>query len=159
MTIRPLIVPNSPNRWNHPAGTAPATPSTVTPRQVIPLPEMPPHRLGDTIYGFGSVDDRGRVADLVAPQAMGWVPGTRLRINVHEGLLVIQAHPDGPLSITGRGHLRVPTPVRRWCGLVPGDRVLLAADPDRGRLVLHPPATLDRMIAQAHAVLRDGGAA
>ena len=111
------------------------------------------------MYGFGSVDDRGRVADLVTPRAMGWSPGTRLEISAHGELIVIQARADGVICLTGRGHLRLPTPVRRWCGLVAGDRVLLAADPEAGRLVVHPPAVLDRLITRAQAGLADGGAA
>jgi hypothetical protein len=41
--------------------------------------------------------------------------------------------------------------VRRWCGLAVGDRVLLAAEPADGLLVVYPPATLDAMIIQLHA--------
>jgi len=111
------------------------------------------------VYGFGSVDHRGRVADLVAPRAIGWLPGTRLEISVVGGMLVVQARADGVICLTDRGPLRLPTPFRRWCGLVAGDRVLLAADPEAGRLVLHPPAVLDRLISDAHAGLADGGSA
>jgi bifunctional DNA-binding transcriptional regulator/antitoxin component of YhaV-PrlF toxin-antitoxin module len=111
------------------------------------------------VYGFGSVDDRGRVADLVTPRAMGWTPSTRLEISATRGLLVVHAHADGVIFLTKRGHLRLPTPYRRWYGLVPGDRVLLVAEPAQGRLVVHPPAALDRLISEAHADLLDGGVA
>ena len=39
--------------------------------------------------------------------------------------------PDGHgvVSVTRQGHLRLPAVVRRCYGLVPGDRLLLAADP------------------------------
>jgi hypothetical protein len=36
--------------------------------------------------------------------------------------------------------------------------VLLAADPDRGRLVVYPPAALDAMIAEFQASLLGGEA-
>src|SRR5262249_54955080 len=41
-------------------------------------------------------------------------------------------------SMTGQGYLRLPAAVRYWCGLVPGDRMLLAVDPADELLVVHP---------------------
>ncbi|MCP3803471.1 AbrB/MazE/SpoVT family DNA-binding domain-containing protein [Allokutzneria sp. A3M-2-11 16] len=38
--------------------------------------------------------------------------------------------------MTKQGHLRLPASVRHCCGLVPGDRVLLVADPDQNVLVV-----------------------
>jgi bifunctional DNA-binding transcriptional regulator/antitoxin component of YhaV-PrlF toxin-antitoxin module len=61
----------------------------------------------------------------------------------------------GAFAVTGRGHLRIPAAVRHWCGLHAGDRVLLAAEPGAGLLVLHPPAALDAVVAQAWPM--DGG--
>jgi bifunctional DNA-binding transcriptional regulator/antitoxin component of YhaV-PrlF toxin-antitoxin module len=78
---------------------------------------------------------------------MGWAPVTRPGITVIEEFLVVRAQVGGAVSLTKQGHLRLPAPVRHWCGLVPGDRVLLAADPAGGCLIVHPPAALDRMIA------------
>jgi bifunctional DNA-binding transcriptional regulator/antitoxin component of YhaV-PrlF toxin-antitoxin module len=63
----------------------------------------------------------------------------------------VTATPQGVFSPTRGGHLRLPATVRRWCGLGAGDRVLLAAEPDAGLLVVHPPASLDAMVGWAHA--------
>jgi hypothetical protein len=63
----------------------------------------------------------------------------------------VTADPQGVFHLTDQGHLRLPATVRHWCGLVTGDRVLLAADPTRGLLVVHPPAVLDTMIGRLHA--------
>jgi bifunctional DNA-binding transcriptional regulator/antitoxin component of YhaV-PrlF toxin-antitoxin module len=84
---------------------------------------------------------------------MGWTPSTRLEISATGGLLVVHAHADGVIFLTKRGHLRLPTPYRRCYGLVPGDRVLLVADPAQGRLVVHPSAAR-KVIApgQTHGV-------
>jgi bifunctional DNA-binding transcriptional regulator/antitoxin component of YhaV-PrlF toxin-antitoxin module len=57
------------------------------------------------------------------------------------------------LSINRHGHLQLPVAVRRWCDLAPGDKVLLAAEPDQQLLIVHPPATLDAMITQAYAAV------
>jgi bifunctional DNA-binding transcriptional regulator/antitoxin component of YhaV-PrlF toxin-antitoxin module len=64
----------------------------------------------------------------------------------------------GVFSVTGQGHVRLPATVRRWCGLATGDRVLLAAEPARGLLVVHPPAALDAMIGQFQAAVLAGDA-
>ncbi|PSK62779.1 hypothetical protein B0E53_05297 [Micromonospora sp. MH33] len=53
--------------------------------------------------------------------------------------------------------MRLPAVVRQWCGLTAGDRVLLAADPKAGRLVLHPPASLDAVVARVHDEAFGGG--
>jgi hypothetical protein len=108
------------------------------------------------VYGLAAVDRRDRAADHVVVQALGWQPGTRLDIRETRGLLVVRADAHGVFSVTKQGHLRLPAPVRHCCGLVPGDRVLLAADPERDLLVVHPPAALDAMLAQRHAGLLGG---
>ncbi|MEW2384696.1 AbrB/MazE/SpoVT family DNA-binding domain-containing protein [Micromonospora sp. NPDC047707] len=83
--------------------------------------------------------------------ALGWGPGLRLSIREHGGLIFVGADRQGVFHVTKQGHVRLPAVVRQWCGLVAGDRVLLAADPAIGRLVLHPPASLDVVVARVHA--------
>jgi len=46
--------------------------------------------------------------------------------------------------------------LRSWCTLAAGSRVLLAANPDAGYLVVHPPADLDVMTSRRHAELFGG---
>jgi hypothetical protein len=56
----------------------------------------------------------------------------------------------GPWGSSGEpaGRSRsVPVAARRWCDLSSGDRVLLAAYPDGGLLLVHPPAVLDQVVA------------
>jgi hypothetical protein len=108
---------------------------------------------------LATVDCNGRVADTTVMNALGWVPGTRLDIRESAGLVLVVASRQGVFSLTGKGYLRLPATVRHWCGLVPGDRVLLAADPSQGRLVVHPPTALDDMISQFHANVPGGEAA
>jgi hypothetical protein len=60
--------------------------------------------------------------------------------------------------VTDRGHLRLSATVRHWCALVPGDRVLLAADPAQGQLAVYPPAALDAVIGRVHAAVLGGEA-
>lgn len=53
-------------------------------------------------------------------------------------------------------YLRLPVGVRRACRLVPGDRVLLVADPPASRLLLHPPAALDALLDAHHTDILRG---
>ena len=124
-----------------------------------PLPGVAAARAGSVVYGMAAVDCRGRVADRVVLRALGWQPGTPLEFRHSAGRLLVRARPDGVFQVTGQGHLRLPTAVRHCCGLVSGDRVLLAADPVEGLLVVHPPAALDAVLAGCHGQLPNGGAA
>jgi hypothetical protein len=110
------------------------------------------------VYGTAAMDCNGRLAEAVVINALGWSPGTRLSVRENGGLVLVSADGHGVFRLTGQGRLRLPATVRHWCGLVAGDRVLLAADPHRGLLVVHPPAALDAMITQSHAGVLDGDA-
>ncbi len=116
-------------------------------------------RARSTVYGFAAIDCNGRVAENTVIRALGWAPGTRLDIREGSGLVLVRADRQGVFSMTRQGHLRLPAAVRHWCGLVPGDRVLLVADPSDGLLVVHPPAALDAMVSQFHASVLGGDAA
>jgi hypothetical protein len=110
----------------------------------LPLPSLIPHRTSSLVYGLAALDDRGRVADRVVMRALGWRAGLRLVIAETGGVLTVRADSHGDSHVTGQGYLRLPAPLRNRCGLAAGDRVLLAADPDRFRLAIYPPAALDR---------------
>lgn len=143
--ITPVVLPPAPRQHDgRPAGL----PGT---RRPLPLPPVPPPRTTTAVHGLAAVDRRGRIADRTVLHALGWQPGTRLAIRETHRLLLIQADAHGVFSVTNQGHLRLPASIRHHCSLVPGDRVLLAAAPDRGLLVVHPPAALDDMVAQQHA--------
>jgi hypothetical protein len=117
----------------------------------MPLPRVQAARERSSVYGFAVVNDRGRIAAHPIVQALEWQPGTPLSIREHAGLVVVTVDPVGVCRLTGEGHVRLPVTIRRWCGLEPGCRVLLVADPDEGRLVVHPAAALDAMISRHHA--------
>jgi bifunctional DNA-binding transcriptional regulator/antitoxin component of YhaV-PrlF toxin-antitoxin module len=139
----------------------PVTPSLGTsdnaslrtrPRRRLPLPPLAPLRQATIVYGLATVDCHGRVADRTVMQALSWPPGTRLNIHGdgHDQILVT-ADPTGTTRVTSHGHLRLPAAVQRAYSVTIGDRVLLAADPDRSVLVLLPPTALDAMITEPDA--------
>lgn len=152
--IKPVVIPaTAVRRGGYTAGSPSGTSAA---HRTLPLPTLSTRRMSSVVYGLAAVDCRGRVADHAVVTALGWVPGTRLNIRESRGLLVIRTDVHGVFSVTKQGHLRLPATVRHCCGLVPGDRVFLAADPQRDLLIVHPPAALDDLLAQRHAGLLDG---
>jgi hypothetical protein len=138
--IAPLVL-------SHGAGPTTAGVRVVSlTRQPLPLAELPPQRTSAVVYGASAVDDRGRVADRVVLRALGWPAGHRLDIREAAGTLTVVADPAGGHQVTGQGHLRIPAELRHRCGLATGDRVLMAADPDRSHLAIYPPAALDKAL-------------
>jgi hypothetical protein len=127
-------------------------------RRALPVATVPTPRTNATVYGMATLDCHGRIADHAIQRALGWTPGARLAIREADGLLIIHGDPHGVFRVTGQGHLRLPAQVRHCCGLITGDRVLLAADPTHGRLVIYPPTVLDTMTAR-HASSLGGDAA
>jgi hypothetical protein len=117
-------------------------------RAPLPLPSLISRRTSNLVYGLAAIDDRGRVADRVVMRALGWRAGLRLVIEETGGVLTVHTDASGDYQVTGQGHhLRLPAPLRHRCALAAGDRVLLAADLDRSRLTIYPPATLDTALA------------
>src|SRR5262245_27105106 len=128
---------------------------TVRSAHPLPLAALPARRTSSTVYGLAALDCHGRVADRIIMQTLGWSPGLRLRIEIEEaatGALAAAADPEGAYRITSQGHVRIPAPLRHRYGLGAGDRVLLAADPQRSQLVIYPPAILDALLTGGEPV-------
>jgi bifunctional DNA-binding transcriptional regulator/antitoxin component of YhaV-PrlF toxin-antitoxin module len=104
------------------------------------------------------MDRDGRVAGATVIEAMGWRRGTRLDIRVSEGLVLVRADAQAVFRVTRSGHVRLPAPVRHWCGLTGGSRVLLVAYPETGLSVVQPPASLHAMVVGFHAAALGGDA-
>jgi hypothetical protein len=96
------------------------------------------------------------VADHTIVSCLGWSPGTRLDMRILDGLLIIRHAIDGGWVVTKHGHLRLPAELRHSCGIRAGDRVLLVAYRAQDVLVVHPPASLDALLASSHAELVGG---
>ncbi|GAA2779024.1 AbrB/MazE/SpoVT family DNA-binding domain-containing protein [Crossiella cryophila] len=148
--IAPLIPPTVPSgRSGHPA----RRPGAQGPgARKLPLATVasPPARTATTLYRLSAVDCNGYVLNRAILTALTWPAGTRLSARMARSLLVLTADQAGAFAIGNQGDLWLPITVRRACGLVTGDRVLLAADPPLGRLVLVPPAELDRMLSRSY---------
>ncbi|MGO1053270.1 AbrB/MazE/SpoVT family DNA-binding domain-containing protein [Crossiella sp. CA198] len=116
----------------------------------------PATRTSSVVYGLSVLDHRGRVTDLAVLRTLDWPPGTRLHLRPADGPLTIEAHTDGEFSVTEQGHLRICAAARHRHGLATGDRVLLAADPAAGHLLVFPPAVLDDLFADKFTAASGG---
>jgi hypothetical protein len=117
----------------------------------LPVPAVTSGRTVSWIHDVVAVDDRGRVATRQLLRRVGCSPGTVVAIRERGGLLVVTADPAGTFAVTPQGYLRIPVAVQRRHGLGSGSRVLVVADPETSRLVVHPPASVDAMVAACHA--------
>ncbi|MGI5243053.1 AbrB/MazE/SpoVT family DNA-binding domain-containing protein [Dactylosporangium sp. CA-139066] len=139
--IAPLILSS--------AGSEPQRPLARPP---LPLATLPEGRRRSWQYAVSTIDNRGRVAETSVVRALGWAAGTRLHVREQGRLIVAVLDEQGVFQISQTGHLLIPVAVRRWADLRPGDRVLLAGDPDRKLIVVHPPEAIDAMVEQLHAI-------
>jgi bifunctional DNA-binding transcriptional regulator/antitoxin component of YhaV-PrlF toxin-antitoxin module len=110
------------------------------------------------VYGLAALDHAGRISERGIIRALGWRAGQRLDVTLLLDAVLIRVAVDGLFRVLAKMLLVIPTAVRRWCALSPGDRVLPAADPERGVLVVHPLATVDRLVRMHHEELFGGGA-
>ncbi|WP_245589419.1 hypothetical protein [Amycolatopsis balhimycina] len=59
-------------------------------------------------YAVTTVDSRGRLADRSPLRVLGWSPLSRVSIETVKGELILIRRCDGPDTITGQGHVRLP---------------------------------------------------
>jgi hypothetical protein len=114
-------------------------------------------RTANTVYGMSVLDRGGRIADRAVIDALGWTPATRLGLDAARTHLTLRAAIDGALAVKDHRYLWLPAATRQRLGLRPGDRVLLAAEPERQTLVVYPPAALDELLAHGRSASEAGG--
>jgi hypothetical protein len=106
----------------------------------------------DVIYGIGRIDASGRIADRAVTSALGWSGGDRLTLTADAGVVSARRDPGGMITLPARAYIAIPAALRRRCGLLPGDRVLLAAVPAADTLTAYSLAVVDQAI-RAHGAL------
>ncbi|WP_280508451.1 hypothetical protein [Nocardia flavorosea] len=121
-----------------------------------PLPKEPgpaPNSHADVLYGISTVGEAGRVLDRYVLTALDWLPGTRLKIQPMDDLLVVGKTADGSVQVTADRYFRIPFRQRRRVGLLIGQRVLLAGRRSRDQLLIYPPSTAGRVLAAQPSLL------
>lgn len=124
--------------------------------RLLTMARLADRRAGSTVYDVTTVDRWGRLVARTCVATLSWQPGTRVTMREVSGLVVVTANEDGTSVVTRQGHLRLPLAVRRWCALPAGTRVLVTADPEAARLVVHPAAALDSMVTWLHGQVFGG---
>ena len=140
-----LIAPVIPSSSARPARAArPHAAARTLPLAVLParLPALP----GDVVYGLARVDGSGRVADRSVTGALGWRGGDRLTLTAEAGVVLIRRDPSGMVTVPARPCIPVPASLRRRCGLLPGDPVLLAGTPAGDMITAYPLALVHQAI-------------
>jgi bifunctional DNA-binding transcriptional regulator/antitoxin component of YhaV-PrlF toxin-antitoxin module len=99
----------------------------------------------------------GRLADSKILDALGWVSGVRLDVRQSTNLILVVTDEQGVLIINKLGRLHLPAVARNWCRLNAGDRLLLAAYPQGGLVVVHAPAAPDEVVDRVYAEALEGG--
>ena len=149
----PLIAPLIPTRGRS-GSREHGRPATARRLPVATVPEVPAVP-DDVVYGFGRMDESGRVADRAMTSALGWQPGDRLTLTAAAGVVIARRDPGGMVTMPAKPYLVIPAALRRRRGLRPGDRVLLAIFPARDALAAYSFAVVDQAL-RAHAPLPGG---
>jgi hypothetical protein len=120
----------------------------------LPLPQLLPlPRAGSLRYSLGRIDLSGRVSARSLLGELGWHAGQALQFAVVENTVVAHLDPTGSFLVPDALVVVLPAAIRRRCGYLAGEQVLLVADPAHGVLVVHPLASLDDMVTAHHASL------
>lgn len=100
------------------------------------------------LFAVTSVDVSGRLADRRPVQALGWFAGRTVEVIGRSNAITATARHGGQCTIGRQGHLVLPSPVRRSCGVEPGHRLLVLAYPDRSLLVAYTMTALELMLSR-----------
>lgn len=123
---------------------------------VTPLLSYPPETRDH--YVVTALDARGRLADASPVRKVAWTPGTPVVLHVVRGQVVVATGSctPGRHAVTRQGHLRLPATVRHACRLRAGARVLVAAQPETGVLVVFTMRAIDGVLRTCYEGLISG---
>ena len=87
-----------------------------------------------------------------SPSALGWRPGGRLTLTAAAGVVIARRDPAGLVTMPAKPYIVIPSALRSRCGLLPGDRVLLAMLPGQDAMAAYSFAVVDEAL-RAHSPL------
>lgn len=126
--------------------------SSSWPSVPLPVPDLQQlPRDGSMLYDIGRVDASGRVAAREIIGALDWQPGNEVEVVIANRAIVMRARPGGLVTVPARPCVVIPVTARRHRGIHPGDRVLLAAAPEQGIVIVHTLSDLDEMLTGYHS--------
>lgn len=149
--VVPALIPaDRPHRTDHRRGRPAKAPDLA---QVLTVPSP-----ATWTYAIARVDRSGRVSEQSIVDELGWTVDDALSLTaVGAGFVTYRRAAEGLYYLTPRREVRVPAPVRARCGIVRGDRLLLAACGAQETLVIYTMPELDRLLSPHHAAAQLGG--
>jgi hypothetical protein len=129
-------------------------PETVARQAGVPLPASPVAELpaATLVLGMAGVDHSGRVRDRLVLAALGWESRDHTDVTVRPRALVLRRVTTGGVPIDARGRVFLPAGARALFAITVEERVLLAADPQHGRLLVYPVRVVTALLANASGV-------
>ncbi len=112
----------------------------------LPLASALPGLPDTVVYGLGRIDASGRIRERAVVAAMGWASGDRLTLTADGGVVLARRDPGGMMVQPARPCLVIPAPLRRRCGMSPGDQVLLAALRRQDTVAIWPLTALHEVL-------------
>jgi hypothetical protein len=93
----------------------------------------------------GSTRPAGSVT---GPSPARWAGGqaTGLTLTTADGVVIARGDPGGLVTIPAKLYIVIPSALRRRCGLLPGDRVLLAMFPGQDAMAAYSFAVVDEAL-------------
>ena len=124
-------------------------PKTLSRPASVPLlmPPVAEPPAAPLVLGMAAVDHSGRVRDRLVLAALGWQPGDPTDVTVRPRALVLRRVTNGGVPIDARGRVFLPAGARALFGVTVDERVLLAADPGRGLLIVYPVRVVAALLA------------
>jgi hypothetical protein len=101
------------------------------------------------------IDRSGRLHDSEIATAVSWPPGERIAVSLHQGAVVLQPSHIGAVTANSSMRVTIPSFARHHFDIQTTDRVLLAAIPQHRAIVVYPPQTVSRILANHHAKERN----
>jgi hypothetical protein len=120
---------------------------------MLPALGLPTADAGFLLLDVSRLDGSGRFCARGLLQALGWGPGHRVDLAVVGDAVVIGGSATGRQAVGCRGELAVPAAARSLSGLAGDTRVVLVAAVGQDVLVVHPQATVLRLLADHYAAL------
>ena len=111
---------------------------------------------GPAVFAIARLNPSGQISAGSVVSALGWAPGDRIAFTVRHGAIVVRPTGHGRRSVGAGSSLVLPAAARRMCAIPARSPVLLVALPEAGLLVIHPVATVARLLARRHAQILKG---
>ena len=122
-----------------PPDLPPPVPGRAMPTPVLARPAEPAAAdLGPILIGVAALDGSGRVREHTLLAEIGWACGEALEVLISPGAALFRRSPKGRIRVDERGQIAISSGCRDVLMIEPGSRIVLAALPARGALLVLP---------------------